>query len=33
MFSNYDGELAVLYIDKMKAVVYSYTEEPIELED
>lgn len=33
MFSNYDGELAVLYIDKMKAVVYSYTDEPIELEN
>ena len=28
-----DGKLTVFYIDKMKAVVYSYADEPLELED
>jgi len=32
-YSVNDGKLAVFYIDKMKAVVYSYADEPLELED
>lgn len=33
MYSIDDVVFAVFYIDKMKAVVYSFTDEPIELED
>lgn len=33
IYSIDDGKLAVFYIDKMKAVVYSHAEEPLEVED
>lgn len=32
MYSMDDGKLAVFYIDQMKAVLYSNSEQPIELE-